>query len=80
MRHQPLEIHIAICLFFKKERKYMIRILYLKWIKKKCRHFCRFCKYTKYCDLYILEKSVDIWGNKSIINNIRKTNLADLSA
>lgn len=33
----------------------------LKWIKKKCRHFCKFCKYTKYCDLYILEKSVDFW-------------------
>ena len=31
--------------------------------------------------IYIfLEKIVDIWGNKRIIFNIRKTNLADLPA
>lgn len=36
---------------------HMLKRLYNKWIKKKCRHFCRFCKYTKYCDLYIFRKN-----------------------
>ena len=48
--------HCDLFVFLRK-RGNMIKILYLKWIKKKCRHMCRFCKYTKYCDLYIFRKN-----------------------